>query len=109
MNNNNGTTPHIINSNTNNNNSNNNNNNNTVARQTNMGDFVMLNVGGTHFATTRATLCACAGSMLATMFGVLNLDVVVVFLAFSSSLTSNTHTHTHHLFRTQLGFAQLCN
>ena len=33
-----------------------------------MDDIIKLNVGGTYFTTTRATLCAETGSMLATKF-----------------------------------------
>ena len=35
---------------------------------TNSIDIIRLNVGGQHFITTRATLCAVEGSVLATMF-----------------------------------------
>jgi hypothetical protein len=35
---------------------------------TNSIDIIRLNVGGQHFITTRATLCAVEGSLLATMF-----------------------------------------
>ena len=35
---------------------------------TNSIDIIRLNVGGQHFITTRATLCAVEGSLLACMF-----------------------------------------